>query len=36
VPLEPKLWEIQNYRDFLDRRRKSIAEAINGFMNALE
>jgi hypothetical protein len=36
VPLEPKLWEIQNYRDFLDRRRKSIAEAINDFMNALE
>lgn len=36
VPLEPKLWEIQNYRDFLDRRRKSIAEAINSFMNGLE
>jgi hypothetical protein len=36
VPLEPTLWQMDNYRGFLGRRRQSIADAINGFMNALE
>jgi hypothetical protein len=36
VPLEPKLWEMQNYRDFLDYRRKAIVKAINSFMDKFD
>jgi hypothetical protein len=36
VPLEPKLWQIQNYRDFLDHRRKAIVQAINSFMTKFD
>lgn len=32
IPTDKKLWEISNYRNFLDYRRKAIAEAINKFM----
>lgn len=36
IPLDKKLWEITNYREFLSFRRKAIAEAINEFMKKLE
>ena len=36
IPLEKKLWEIGNYRDFLTFRRKAIAEALNEFMKKFE
>jgi hypothetical protein len=36
IPTDPKLWQIKNYREFLDCRRKAIAEAIESFMNTLE
>jgi hypothetical protein len=36
VPLEPKLWRMENYQDFLDYRRKAIISAINEFIAALE
>ncbi len=36
VPLEPRLWQMQNYQDFLDYRRKAIVKAINAFMATLE
>lgn len=36
VPLDASLWKMQNYRDFLDYRRKAIAKEINTFMANLE
>lgn len=36
IPTDPKLWSLKNYRDFLDFRRKAIAQAINAFMDSLE
>ncbi|HUX35949.1 MAG TPA: hypothetical protein VMV71_02860, partial [Candidatus Paceibacterota bacterium] len=33
VPLDKPLWEIDRYEDFLKVRRKSLADAINRFMN---
>lgn len=36
IPLDKKLWELSNYRDFLVFRRKAIAEAINNFMKKFE
>ena len=36
IPLEKRLWEIENYHEFLAYRRESIAEAINVFMKTLE
>lgn len=36
IPLDKKLWEIGNYRDFLTFRRTAIAEAINEFMKKFE
>jgi hypothetical protein len=36
IPLDKKLWEIANYREFLSFRRKAIAEAINEFMKKFE
>ena len=36
IPLDKKLWELVNYRDFLSFRRKAIAEAINKFMKRFE
>lgn len=36
IPLDKKLWEISNYRDFLTFRRTAIAEAINEFMKKFE
>lgn len=36
IPLDKKLWELPNYREFLTFRRKAIAEAINEFMKKFE
>ncbi len=36
VPLEPKLWRMENYQDFLDYRRKAIVSTINDFISTLE
>lgn len=36
IPIDKKLWEIANYREFLSFRRKAIAEAINDFMKKFE
>jgi hypothetical protein len=36
IPLDKKLWEISNYRQFLDFRRKAIAEEINTFIKTFE
>lgn len=35
IPLDKKLWEISNYQQFLDYRRKAISEAINEFMKKI-
>jgi hypothetical protein len=32
IPLDKKLWEINNYQEFLNYRRKAIADTINEFM----
>jgi hypothetical protein len=32
IPLDKKMWEIDNYQEFLNYRRKAIADAINAFM----
>jgi hypothetical protein len=36
VPLEPKLWRMEHYQDFLDFRRKAIVSTINDFISTLE
>lgn len=36
IPDNPELWKIENYEDFLKKRRKMIAEKINDFMDSLE
>ncbi len=36
VPLEPKLWRMEHYQDFLDFRRKAIVTTINDFISTLE
>ncbi|OGE75240.1 MAG: hypothetical protein A3I07_02490 [Candidatus Doudnabacteria bacterium RIFCSPLOWO2_02_FULL_42_9] len=36
IPLDKKLWELSNYREFLTFRRKAIAEAINEFIKKFE
>jgi hypothetical protein len=36
IPIDKKLWELSNYRDFLVFRRKAIAETINKFMGKFE
>lgn len=33
--MEPKLWQIENYREFLAARRKALADAANQFLNGL-
>lgn len=35
IPKNPELWKVENYRQFLDKRRELIAEGINSFMNSL-
>ena len=36
IPLDKKLWELVNYREFLSFRRKAIAVALNEFMKKFE
>lgn len=36
IPLDKKMWEIDNYQEFLNYRRKAIGDAINEFMKKFE
>lgn len=36
IPMEEELWQIENYEEFLAKRRQSIANAINDYMNDLQ
>ncbi len=33
IPLEPELWQIERFRDFLDYRRSKLAETVNKFVD---
>jgi Protein of unknown function DUF262 len=35
IPMDPALWKIENYSDFLTARRELLAEAANGFLGDL-
>ena len=35
IPIEPKLWQYENYLDFLEARRQLLADAANEFLNSL-
>lgn len=35
IPMERRLWQIENYRDFLTARRDRLAQAANKFLNSL-
>lgn len=35
IPMEPQLWRLQSFEDFLAARREMIARKVNEFMNAL-
>ena len=35
IPLDRKLWKIENYREFLSARRELLANAANGFLDSL-
>ena len=35
IPLDKKLWKIENYREFLAARRELLANAANGFLDSL-
>ena len=35
VPMDKALWELNNYEDFLDERRKNLAEVANNFLDSL-
>ena len=35
IPMDPELWKIENYRDFLAARRNKLAEAANNFLDEL-
>lgn len=35
IPMDPDLWRIENYRDFLKARRELLAEAANQFLDSL-
>jgi hypothetical protein len=36
IPTDPKLWQLKNYREFLDYRRKAIVKAINSFLETVD
>lgn len=36
IPLDKKMWEIDNYQEFLNYRRKAIADVINEFIKRFE
>ena len=35
VPMDPNLWKVKNYEDFLDARRHLIVEYLNTYLNSL-
>lgn len=35
IPMEPALWKIENYRDFLDARKELLAEEVNRVLESL-
>ncbi|MGQ9553177.1 MAG: GmrSD restriction endonuclease domain-containing protein [Anaerolineae bacterium] len=35
IPMDAKLWQVKNYRDFLAARRELLAKAANEFLNSL-
>ena len=35
IPMDPELWRIENYRDFLAARRELLADAANSFLDQL-
>jgi hypothetical protein len=35
IPMDKKLWKVENYRDFLDKRRELLAKAANEFLESL-
>jgi hypothetical protein len=35
IPMDRRLWRVENYREFLDARRALLAEAANDFLNGL-
>jgi hypothetical protein len=35
VPMNPELWKVENYREFLAERAKQLAVSINGFLESL-
>lgn len=35
IPMDPELWKIENYREFLAARRELLADAANTFLNGL-
>jgi len=36
IPMDPELWKIESYLDFLDERRTLLAESANRFLSSLE
>lgn len=36
IPMEKELWQLENYEDFLAKRRQTIADAINDYMDDLQ
>ena len=35
IPMEPELWKVENYEDFLDARRRLLADTANAFLDKL-
>ena len=35
IPMDPKLWKIENYEKFLEERRKLLAQAANSLLDSL-
>lgn len=35
IPLDPKLWEVSNYRSFLEHRRAALAQLLNDFFEKI-
>lgn len=35
IPLDPQLWQMENYRQFLDKRKELLAQAANNFLENL-
>ncbi|HZO32702.1 MAG TPA: RNA-binding domain-containing protein [Chloroflexota bacterium] len=33
IPIEPELWKVENFKEFIEARRRLLAEAVNTFLN---